>query len=122
MADWPATLPQAFLVDTMTKTVQRNFNEFKPDNGRPLRARRYTGRTWLVTGEMLMTQAQRDILDDFFEDTLGAGSARFNMDNVITGDVQLVVMMEEWRSQCVAQGEYWRVALQFTMWDGSAGA
>lgn len=120
MADWPDDLPQAFLEGTMTKTTERVMDEFRADKGRPLRARKYTGQTYLITGTMLVTAAQLAILDAFYETDLAAGVERFNMNNIITGNVQAVVMFtSEWSAVPVVQNEYWRVSLAFTIWFAS---
>lgn len=117
MASWPDSLPQAFLEGTMTKTTERVIDEFRADKGRPLRARKYTGQTYLITGVMLMTAAQLATLDAFYETDLAAGAERFNMNNIITGNSPGVVLFtNEWNAVPVVQNEYWRVSLAFTVW------
>lgn len=123
MADWPESpvaLPCAFNLGSFARSPIKTYDEFQPDYGRPLRARRYTGASWDVTGDSDMTYAQLAVLDEFFEETLGGGTDRFNMNNRMTWNVPMVVMFREPYSLVELTPKKFRVSMAFIMWDGTA--
>jgi hypothetical protein len=63
---WPATLPQKFLVDGYSEAPPDNSSRHDPDEGAALARKKYTAAVGKLSGKMLMTSDQVEILDEFF--------------------------------------------------------
>lgn len=115
MPTWPVTLPQAPLVNTLTIDREPNVVEFKSDVGRPQRSKRYTQSREPYSANMLMTDAQRVDLMDFFADDCAEGAVSFEMEDwADLGQSPATMALFTWatppRVSWAAPG-YWQVSL-----------
>jgi len=88
MAAWPASLPQAPLLGTLTVAPEEIRSIFRPDVGPPMVRRNAS-----VAGEHLSfsvsaTDAQYTTLIDFWEDTLNHGADEFTWAHPITDETE----------------------------------
>lgn len=79
MPAWPGTLPDQPLAGTFTVVRVPNVVSFDPDIGPTLRRRRQTATGSDIQAGLLLTQAQKDILDGFFETDCADGALSFTM-------------------------------------------
>lgn len=87
---WPATLPQAPLVDSWTGGPQRNKVSFKPEIGPPIVRRRGTSRVVIWEGTFPPFSAdQLDDFEEFFATDLKDGTLAFNWTDPVHGDTGL---------------------------------
>jgi hypothetical protein len=84
MPSWPATLPQQPLYGWSEKR-QRNVAAFEPEVGPPKLRRRSTAASAACSGAFLLTDAQRETFDDFFEADLADGALPFTWPDPRTG-------------------------------------
>lgn len=77
MAIWPALLPCKPLKDSFSRTNAPNTVATPNDVGQPIMRRRFTGRTIIETGTLVLTKAQAQILDEFWATTVAQGSLEF---------------------------------------------
>lgn len=118
MADWPDTLPCTFDLGSFDEEPQIDYDEFRADHGRPLRAVKYTGFTLTKSGEMKMTNAQFATFLTFFRYTLNKGVERFNMNNRITNHLAGICMINGWR-KIETTPRTVRIAIEFEIWTAS---
>lgn len=88
-AVWPLSLPQDVdrpYVDTMADNVIRTPMEAGPAKTRP----RSTAGVRTIGGTMLLTQAQTETFQTFFEDTVRFGALRFDFPDPRTGETAVV--------------------------------
>jgi len=84
-AVWPTALPTRFLQDPgATEQPPDIMIETQMDAGPPKARRRYTAGYRIVTGSIVLTHAQRQILDDFYVTTLQGGALTFDWIHPIT--------------------------------------
>lgn len=88
MVSWPASLPQTSLIDGYQETHIDGVVRSETDIGPPKQRQRFTGIMEDVVWVFLMTEAQIDILEDFFFNTLAHGSVSFDHVNPRTGDAE----------------------------------
>lgn len=87
---WPASLPQAPLVDQWAGGPQRNKVGFQPEIGPPIVRRRGTSSVEIWEGTFPpFTAAQLTAFRTFFEDDLYEGTLAFNWTDPIKGDTGL---------------------------------
>lgn len=78
MATWPATLPQQFRQDGYTRAMPDNLLRSSMDVGPAKVRRRTTANVGPTSGQMLLTYAQKQILEDFYRDDLFDGALPFD--------------------------------------------
>ena len=79
MPAWPATLPEQPLAGTLILQRVPNVVVFEPDIGPNSRRRRQTATGTDIQAGMLLTEAQLETLDDFFENDCADGALSFTM-------------------------------------------
>lgn len=84
MAAWPGTLPDLPLTGSFRRVAQDNVLRFSPDVGDDIRRRRTTAKSVNDTFQMVLTQAQVVILDDFYADDCYDGAVSFTYTDPIT--------------------------------------
>lgn len=79
MPEWPNTLPGIEIGAEMSQqdSVVKSPTEFGPGK----RRKRFTATSQYYSGTMLLTKAQRDTLQTFFQNTLGFGALAFDFTN-----------------------------------------
>lgn len=75
-AVWPVDLPQKFLLGA-SERLPNNVISSQTDAGIPKIRRRFTSAIKTYRGSVIMTAEQRDLLEDFFRNTLKDGSLSF---------------------------------------------
>ena len=85
MADWPATLPDDWILDGASGAFGDNTLRSQPDVGPPKLRRRSTAMPDRFSGSLLMTTTQIGYLDTFYKTTLGGGSLPFDWLHPVTG-------------------------------------
>lgn len=101
MTDWPGSLPGTMIVNGLSIERVSGVIISKPDIGPAMARRRFTQLIELVQGSMVLTPAQWDTLQTFFDTTIGGGVDRFNFTHPITGD-SVVAMFVADDAQCCA--------------------
>jgi hypothetical protein len=81
MADWPSTIPQAFIQDSFSETQQGGVIRTTMDTGPAKVRRRFTATSTYWEGYMVMTYSELEIFKTFYETTIAYGSLRFNFPN-----------------------------------------
>ena len=74
-AIWPSSLPSEFLQRGFRLVPIENVRRFVPERGPAIRQRRFTKADTLYRGRIRMTASEWDALEEFYEDTLLAGSS-----------------------------------------------
>ena len=92
MPTWPTTgnFPQCPTPGTWQRQRESNLLAFQPDVGPPLVRKRSTVSTITVSFSIIVTTAQLQTLDTFFEDDCCEGAIKFDWKNPETG------VVEEW--------------------------
>lgn len=76
---WPITLPNNFQQNGYTEGDISNFVETAMDSGPAKRRKKQTKVYKPISGQMIITTAQKAIFQAFFTDTIGYGSLPFTM-------------------------------------------
>lgn len=76
---WPSTLPQVLLLDGLNGKKKSSVVRTEMDAGPSKQRRRYTIATKDFKGSIVVTESQRKILEDFYDNILGNGVLRFVM-------------------------------------------
>ena len=82
--NWPPELPQQFLVDSYSEDRKNNLIRTQIDAAVAKQRRRFSVIGNDLSGNMLLTAAQKVIFETFFIETLKEGALEFNMP--IVGD------------------------------------
>lgn len=85
MASWPGTLPQLPLIQSYKETTPNVTIRTTMDAGPAKVRRRFTAGVRTINVEFLLTSAQTQTLDDFYQTTLSGGSLSFTWVNPRTG-------------------------------------
>lgn len=70
MTDWPSGLPSRWLRSGLSESLADNTIRSQVDRGPAKVRRRTVAKTRTISGQMHMTHAEWDILDDFFLNTV----------------------------------------------------
>lgn len=76
---WPAELPQVLILDNLSAEKQNNVIRTQMDAGPQKIRRRYTVATKNFSGQIVVTEAQRRVLEDWYDNDLASGALRFLM-------------------------------------------
>ena len=85
MASWPSTLPQSTLVSSYRETTQEQVIRTKMEVGPDFVRRRATASPVLFGMSMVLTNAQVETMDAFFDNTLFGGVGTFDWEHPRTG-------------------------------------
>lgn len=86
VAVYPAELPQSPLLDGLEFTREPNSINFEVEVGEGKGRRRFTGQRRTFPFQIIVTQAQREIWDTFYDDTLADGTQLFFWTDPYTGE------------------------------------
>lgn len=78
---WPATLPDIVTYDEYSESPPDNALRTSMDVGPPKSRRRTTANVRPLSVMMILTTAQVETLDVFYDDTLASGTLTFNFDH-----------------------------------------
>lgn len=76
---WPDFLPQVLRLEGLQGQRKSNVIRTSMDAGPQKQRRRYTVSTKNFNGTILVTEEQRRLLEDFYENTIASGTLRFIM-------------------------------------------
>lgn len=76
---WPSALPQVLILDGLNGKKKSSVVRTEMDAGPAKQRRRYTVATKVFKGSMVVTESQRKILENFYDNILGHGVLRFVM-------------------------------------------
>lgn len=79
--DYPLTLPKLFQKESFTEAKQGNLLRTEMDSGLPKVRRIFTAVSRYFRGVMIYTQAELDIFEAFFDNTIYSGALTFNFPN-----------------------------------------
>lgn len=82
---WPSGVPEWALAGSLSERVEVNVAEFQPEVGPPVRRRRTSVPTTLLSFEQVLTPAQYATLYSWYTSTLKDGSLSFNLTHPRTG-------------------------------------
>lgn len=77
MPVWPSSLPVKAIAGTHVMRHKANAVQFDPDVGEPIRRPRYQGSSTTETFDLILTNAQRQTLDDFWRFDCAQGTLTF---------------------------------------------
>ena len=115
MASWPSSLPQYALADSYQESPRDILVRTPMDAGPEKRRPRYSAKPIDVSFALLMSSAQIDTFETFFEDTLNWGTDSFDWIHQRT----LVAVTYEFASRPSYQpisSRFWRVPLDLVIW------
>jgi hypothetical protein len=81
---WPEELPATLLLEGLSAKQESNVIRTQMDAGPRKTRRRYTAHVKTFTGKLLLTSAQRLILEQFYRAALADGALRFNFTDPLT--------------------------------------
>lgn len=106
---WPESLPQLLRLEGLTAQRKSSVIRTEMDAG-PAKARqRYTVATKEFSGTLLLTEQEREILEDWYTHTLGGGVLRFEMMHPQTQEFAEFRFVEDYQE--TASEGYWKIAL-----------
>ncbi len=111
MPTWPASLPQSLKVEGLSRQRQDGAIRFQPDAGVPITRRRGTGVTINIGGILVLSSAQLQTLDTFYNTTLVEGVASFTWVDPVDNSSAVMVFQGPFSVVAMSPG-HWRIALQ----------
>lgn len=76
---WPDSLPQVLILDGLGAQNQNSVVRTEMDAGPAKQRRRYTVSQKDFSGSIVVTESQREILEDWYDSVIGGGALRFVM-------------------------------------------
>lgn len=119
MAAWPGTLPQSMEMG-VSDVRQKAFLRTEMDVGPVKQRGRFTAAARYITGSMVLSQAQRQTFDTFYQTTLSEGGDEFDWYDPVDGDVVSMRFTDVPSFQAITHGgtgvtgkafAHWRVSL-----------
>lgn len=108
MASWPAGLPQVFTREGLGVDWGNNVARFDPEIGPPMTRRRGSSAPQIVTGSMVLTEAQYATFTTFYETTLKHGADTFTWAHPV--DASSATMLFDGQPQLTSiGGGHWRL-------------
>jgi hypothetical protein len=115
---WPDDLPTCLLLENYTEQPETNVAEFAAEVGPPLRRRRSSVATALITGSVIWTKAEIGALLEFHRDTLRDGALTFIFTHPRTGDLEEFIFTSPPVVSPVSD-THWRANLSFRSMPGN---
>ncbi len=94
MPAWPGTVPQFVLRENYSEDFGQNLLRSSMDTGPAKRRRRFTAVPKTLNVMMVMTSAELDIFETFYNTTLGGGALSFTFTHPRTDVVESVAFVE----------------------------
>jgi hypothetical protein len=98
---WPEELPLTLSLEGLSAKQKSNVIRTQMDAGPVKTRRRYTANTKTFTGKMLLSPAQRLILEQFYHTALADGALRFNFTNPQTLQAQEFRFTDDYTEEAV---------------------
>lgn len=110
---WPAELPQLMRLEGLSGTRKTAVVRTEMDAG-PAKARqRYTVSTKEFSGSVVLTENQRQILENWYLNTLGSGVLRFRMVNPQTLEEKEFRFLEDYQESAI--DGLWEIQMKLEM-------
>lgn len=110
---WPPSLPQAPLISGYDETLPDTLLRTQMDAGAAKVRRRFTAAVSPMTCVFNMTEAQTEILDAFYNETIQGGALRFDMTHPRTATVREFRIVEPPKPKPhQAGGDCWVVTIK----------
>lgn len=106
---WPSALPQVLRLDGLAGQKKNNVIRTQMDAGPQKQRRRYTIQSKYFEGSIICTEAQRQFLESWFDNTLGGGALRFTMKDPQTLLLSEFRFRETYREESV--NGLWKITL-----------
>jgi hypothetical protein len=113
-ATWPASLPQALLYEGAQEKAPNEVVRTQMDAGPPKVRRRFTAGVRGFPGQLSLTKAQVQTLDDFYLVTLQGGALKFSWRHPRTGAAVDLRFVEP-PSYSAAADDVWKAALSLEL-------
>lgn len=117
MASWPGTLPQSFLVDSLSFQHQKGADASPTDVGPTITRQRFTAASTFFQGDMIMTPTQFATLESFYKSTLFMGSQKFDwVHPLVGGSVQMrfdLSQQEDYSIKQIIRPLRWMIHMAF---------
>lgn len=107
---WPQTLPQVIRLEGLSGKKKSNVVRTQMDTGPQKARRRYTASTKEFTGSVVLTEAQREYLEDWYDNILGSGVLRFVMKDPQTLELAEFRFLEEYTEE--SNDGLWIITMQ----------
>lgn len=115
MASWPTSLPQLALLEGYQEQGVDNIIRSTVDQGPEITRPKYTATPVDMTVSLVLTSAQCDALDSFYDATLNYGSAAFDWLHPRTGAAVSLHFRARPGYQGIGAG-YFRTSLSLRQW------
>ncbi len=112
---WPAELPELIILNGLVAKKNSNVIRTSMDAGPQKTRRRYTVQTKNFDGYIVITESQREVLEDWFDNTIGSGSLRFKMKNPQTLQVEEFRFREDYSEE--SSDGLWKIVLPLERMD-----
>lgn len=106
---WPEALPQVLILDGLSAQKNSNVIRTSMDAGPQKARRRYTIQSKNFDGTVILSEEQRELLEYWYDNTLGNGTLRFKMKDPQTLQTAEFRFREDYREE--AQDGLWRITL-----------
>ncbi len=93
---WPSSLPQVIRLEGLGAKRKSNVIRTQMDAGPQKARRRYTAITKEFTGSVVLTESQRELLEDWYQNMIGDGALRFVMKDPQTLQLAEFRFLEEY--------------------------
>ncbi len=107
---WPQTLPQVIRLEGLSGKKKSNVVRTQMDAGPQKARRRYTASTKEFIGSVVLTEAQREYLEDWYDNILGSGVLRFVMKDPQTLEPAEFRFLEEYTEE--SNDGLWIITMQ----------
>ena len=107
---WPSSLPQVIRLEGLSGKKKSNVVRTQMDAGPQKARRRYTVSSKVFTGSVVLTEAQRELLEDWYDNILGSGVLRFVMKDPQTLEPSEFRFLEEYTEE--SSDGLWIITMQ----------
>lgn len=106
---WPEELPQVLILDGLSAEKQNNVIRTQMDAGPEKIRRRYTVATKNFNGQIVLTEAQRRILEYWYDNDIASGALRFLMKDPQTLNLSQFRFREKYKEESL--NGLWKITL-----------
>lgn len=106
---WPAELPQVLMLNGLSAEKQNNVIRTQMDAGPQKIRRRYTVATKDFSGQIIVSEQQRQILENWYDNDIASGSLRFFMKDPQTLILSQFRFLEKYKEDSI--NGLWKITL-----------
>ncbi len=107
---WPSSLPQILILDGLRGKKKSSVIRTEMDAGPKKQRPRYTVSTKDFTGSIIVSELQREILSDFYDQVLANGTLRFVMKDPQTLQLSEFRFLDDYEEESLDGN--WRISMQ----------